>query len=356
MAMSPADAKGPPRVLFLADCGAEVGGGHVMRCLSLAEALAGSGARCAMLATPAVTRVLDVFADQRLERASVAESSQEGLVEAGIAFADDWVADILVIDHYGLDHAQELALSNAVRAVVAMDDLADRPRHCQLLVDPTLGREAADYDGLIEPGTRVLAGPAYALLAPAYAAMRKSVLSQRRPQTPARRLLVSLGLMDLGGVTGRVLNLIMPLLAGMEVDVVVGAAAPSLAWLRSLEAREPGVRLHVDSRGMARLISMADIGIGAGGVSTWERAALGLPSVSLILADNQRSLALGLERRGASLAIEARGDGLTREAPQALERLLADGDLRQRMSEVSTALCDGRGAHRVAQAVLALAT
>ena len=325
-----------------------------MRCLALAEALTASGARCAMLATPQVARVLDVFADQRLERAVVADAPLPELVGACAAFARDWTADVLVTDHYGLEPSQELTLSTVVRAVAAMDDLADRSRQCQLLVDPTLGREAADYASLTPPGTRVLAGPAYALLAPAYAAMRRSALSVRRPEDSPRRLLVSLGLMDLRGVTGRVLDLILPQLSGIEIDVVVGAAAPSLPGLRRLEAREPSVRLHVDSRGMARLIGMADLGIGAGGSSTWERATLGLPSLSLILADNQHGLALELERRGASLAIDARGEGLREELPQALARLIGDGDLRRGLSEVSADLCDGRGAHRVAQAVLAL--
>ncbi len=353
MAMSPAKPKpSPARILFLADCGPEVGGGHVMRCLALAESLMASGARCAMLATPQVAQVLDVFADQRLERAAVTDAHE--LVDACVAFARDWKADALVIDHYGLAPSQELTLSEAVRAVAAIDDLADRRRHCQLLVDPTLGRDAAEYAGLTPPGTQVLTGPTHALLAPAYAAMRKSALSARRPEDPPRRLLVSLGLMDLRGVTSRVLDLILPQLSGIEVDVVVGAAAPSLPWLRRLEAREPGVRLHVDSRGMARLICTADIGIGAGGSSTWERAVLGLPSISLILADNQHSLALELARRGASLALDARGDGLSEELPEALARLIGDGDLRRRLSNISADLCDGRGAHRVAQAILAL--
>ena len=355
MAMSPANAKAPVRVLFLADCSAEAGGGHVMRCLALAQALIGAGASCAMIATPAVGRVLDAFADDRLERAPVPEAPLHTLVDACVAAGRAWAADVLVLDHYGLAPVQELALSRAAPLLVAIDDLADRAHHCQLLVDPTLGREAADYAGLTPRGSRVLAGPAHALLAPAYAAMRASALAARRPQDPPKRLLVSLGLMDLRGVTGRVLNLIRPQIAGLEIDVAVGAGAPSLPWLQHLAEREPGVRLHIDSRGMGRLISLADIGIGAGGSSTWERAALGLPCISLILADNQRGPALELDRRGASLAVEARGEGLAGDLQAALGRLLADAGLRAQLSQVSAGLCDGRGAHRVAQAVLALA-
>jgi UDP-2,4-diacetamido-2,4,6-trideoxy-beta-L-altropyranose hydrolase len=352
MAMSPAKAKPPARrILFLADCGPRVGGGHVMRCLSLARALLDRGATCAMVSPPAVERVLDVFADPRIEHLAVAEGPLHALVDAARELAGSWSADVAVIDHYGLSAEQERHLRLPITAI---DDLADRPRHCALLIDPSLGREPQDYAALAPKDAIVLTGPAYALLAPAYAEMRAGALAARRPAAAPRKLLVSLGLMDLRGVTGRALNALEPLLEGLEVDVVVGGQAQSLPWLNHLTARDPRVRLHVDTRDMAALIGAADIGIGAGGSSTWERAALGLPSLSLVLADNQRQLTSELDRRGATLAVEARSETFASDLQAAFGRLRADGDLRQALSERSAALCDGQGAGRSARAVMQL--
>ena len=355
MAMSPAKLNSSPaRVLFLADCGNQTGGGHVMRCLSLAQALQAQGAACAMVATPAVAKVLDVFADARLERLAAPEGPLHGLVEAAREAAALWAPTVIVVDHYRLGALQEQRLSGGAIAIAVIDDLADRDHQCRLLADPTLGRAAEDYEPLTPAGTRVLAGPAYALLAPAYALARGAAVRARRPEAPPRRLLVSLGLMDHGGITGRVLNLIQSEAGDLEFDVVVGAGAKGLPWLRHLAGLDPRIRLHVDSHQMASLIAAADIGIGAGGSSTWERATLGLPSISLILADNQRGLALELARRGATVAVDARGDTFVKALPEVLGRLLGDGELRRQISESSAALCDGEGASRVAEAVLAL--
>jgi len=353
MAMSPAEAKQPQRrVLFLADCGPEAGGGHVMRCLSLARALVDRGAACAMVCTPAVARVLDAFAGGWIERLPVPDGPLHRLVDAGRDHAVRWAADAAVVDHYRLSADQERRLAVPIAAI---DDLADRAHHCGLVIDPSLGREAEDYASLTPAGARALAGPGYALLAPAYAEARSWAIRTRRPDPEPRRLLVSLGLMDLNGITGRVLHALAPHLEGLDIDIVVGGQARSLPWLSHLAARDARVRLHVDTREMAALIASADIGVGAGGSSTWERAALGLPSISLVLADNQRALTFELDGRGATLAVEARGGEFASELAAAFRRLREDGELRRRLSETSAALCDGQGAARAAEAVLALA-
>lgn len=353
--MIPPNATGKPhRVLFLADCGPEVGGGHVMRCLSLAGALMAQGAVCGFLAPPDTARVLDVFAGPDIERAPAAGGPLHQLVEAAAKAAASWRADLMVVDHYGLGASQETLLRGAGGRVVVIDDLAERAHDCDLLIDSTLGRAPDEYAALIPASAVALTGSAYALLRPEYAACRPAALARRRPAEPPRRLLISLGLMDLRGVTGRVLNLIRPALDGLAVDVVVGSGASTLPWLRHVVGQDPRLTLHVDTQGMAELIAAADIGIGAGGSSTWERAALGLPSLALILADNQQPLAFELDRRGAAVAVETRAAGLAEALPAAFGQLVGDGALRTRLAETSAALCDGSGAFRVAEAILGL--
>ncbi len=354
MAMSPAKPKpSATRILFLADCGPDVGGGHVMRCLALAGALIGKGAACAMLATPASAKVLDAFAPDGLERIEAEGGSTHAFVLAARAAAERWGPDVMFVDHYRLAANDERQFEEAGAIVAVIDDLADRPHGCRLLVDPTLGRTPEAYAALTPKGCRVLTGPDHALLAPVFAEARPTAAIRRHPAEPPRRLLISLGLMDLGGVTGRALGSILPQLGDMTVDVIVGSSAPSLPELRRLVEADARIRLHVDARDMAGLIFAADIGIGAGGVSTWERAVLGLPSISLVLADNQRGLALELDRRGALLALET--SELSADLPAAFAKLIGDGPLRRSLSETSAALCDGQGAARVAEALLALA-
>lgn len=322
-----------PSILFAPDSGKEIGGGHVMRCLTLARVLAGRGWRAAFAVGPAGRRLVQTFGWD------------------GIAIGDrvDSPAEVVVLDNYGLDAAVETPLRAAGRRMVVIDDLADRPHDCDLLIDAGFGRVADDYAALA-PGAPVLAGPAYALLRPGFAAARAPSLS-RRDGRPVERALVSLGLTDLGGVTARVVEALLPELGDVELDVVVGAGAASLMGLRRLVEGDRRLRLHVDVTDIAALMGGSDVAVGAGGSTTWERACLGLPSLSLILADNQRAMARAFDAAGLALAVEAAAADFTPALLAGWRRLIADGALRMELSRRSAAICDGLGAERAADAV-----
>lgn len=313
------------KVLFVCDAGAAVGGGHVMRCLTLARALQGQGAEVAFVRTPDTEGILARFAPD-------------------MARADDAAgADLVVLDSYRMDAAREAEWRGRATRLAVIDDLA-RPHDADLVLDPSFGRAESDY-----AAPAVLAGPAYALVRPEFAARREKALARRGE--PARRCLVSLGLTDVGGITGRVAEALNG--SGLMLDVVVGAGAPSLPVLQAMAARGD-VTLHIDTADMAGLIARADLCVGAGGSSVWERACLGLPTVTLILADNQRDMAMKLDEAGATLALDARWPGLERRLSEAVARLLDDDGLRARLAATSAALCDGLGAERAASALMGL--
>jgi UDP-2,4-diacetamido-2,4,6-trideoxy-beta-L-altropyranose hydrolase len=336
--------------LFLADAGQDVGGGHVMRCLALAEALRGHGAACAFLAAPAAAPVLERFADGAVERLPAEGGGPDALAGQAARAAGEWRADIIVADHYGLGADQHRRLREGGRRLAVIDDLTDRVLACDLVIDPTLGRGADAY-GAVAPRAKALTGPNWALIRPEFAAARAAALKGRRNEEAPRKLLISLGLTDVGGVSAKVLAAVQPLAQRLDIEVVVGSGAPSRAALD----RQLGISVRTDARNMAELIGAADIGIGAGGASVWERACLGLPSILVILADNQRPQALELADRGAVLAVDAQAADFPRRLATAFSDLRTDPRLRSRLSQVSAALCDGRGAVRAAEAVLKLA-
>jgi UDP-2,4-diacetamido-2,4,6-trideoxy-beta-L-altropyranose hydrolase len=313
---------GASRILFICDAGAAIGGGHVMRCLTLAGALRAKGASVAFLATSETAPTLDAFAPAEVGRAAAGEGG----------------FDAVVVDHYRLSLDDEAALCGLGGRLVAIEDLG-RPHPAAALV--------------IDPGG--LEGPGYQLVRPEFSFLRPAALDRReegaRRGGETQRALVSLGLTDVGGITGRAVAALLPVLEGVALDVVVGASAPSLPILRSLAA-EGRIDLHIQTDLMAELIAEADIGVGAGGSSLWERACLGLPSVSLILADNQRDLTMKLDERGATLALDARWPGFEARLAAAFGRLRRDAGLRARLGETSAALCDGQGAGRAAERVL----
>ena len=319
-----------PRIVFLPDYGPAVGGGHVMRSLTLAGALASKGAYCA-------------FAVEE-ETAVRARTFAATPVDIWPTDPACWPGDpvVCVIDNYAATAADERALAEKGFKVAALDDIG-RVHDCDLVIDPGLGRTAADYRGR----AKVLAGPSFALVRPAF--------TEVQPERMGGRLLVSLGLTDLGGITARVLARLVTLAGWSDLDVVLGDNAESLAYARDLAARDPRVLVHVDSLNMAGLTARADLAIGAGGSSVWERACLALPTLLLVLADNQAPMARRLEAMGASLVLDARARDFEAAFETLAVRLLGDPSLLASLAARSHALCDGRGADRVADAVLALA-
>jgi len=335
------------RILFVANAGPEVGGGHVMRCLTLARALNDRGADCNFLATPEVAEILNVFGPE-MPREAVTSLTASGLADAltGVRF------NAIVFDHYGLDRGQQDAMSRG-RPVLVIDDLANRPLGADIVLDSGPARRMSDYGLLVEGHTQLLLGPAYAPVRPEFAEQRAEALAHR--DGPVRRILVSLGLTDLGGITGRVLDRLRPrLAAGMAVDVVVGSGAAGLAGLKRLASRDPRLSLHIDSQDMARLTAEADVALGAAGSTTWERCVLGLPSALVVLADNQKEAAAAMAAAGAAIILDANSPEFEPSLDRALVHLLNDGALRRKLSEASAGICDGQGAWRTAEVLLDL--
>jgi UDP-2,4-diacetamido-2,4,6-trideoxy-beta-L-altropyranose hydrolase len=339
-----------PRILAFPDCGPRIGGGHVMRCLTLSRALSAKGAAVAFAANPPAQGVLTAFGERELTVYPLSDDVAEAAPQAAAA-ADAFKADWVVLDHYRLNPEQEIALRGP-RRLLALDDLADRPRPADLVVNPGYGRLPGNYAGLVPKGAVVLAGPEFALVRPEFSAGRDKTLERRREGGHLKHVLISLGLTDVEGITGRVVRALRPHLDGLILDVVVGDAAPSLPALRDEAKTDCAIRLHVDSQAMAELMRQADIAVGAGGSSVWERATLGLPSVTLILADNQRPMIQAMAQVGLTLAVDAMVPGFEENLVAAVKRLVEDAALRRWLFEAPCHACDGKGAERVAELVL----
>jgi len=235
---------------------------------------------------------------------------------------------------------------------MVVDDLADRAHDCVLLLDQNLGRSDADYDGLVPDACLRLTGPHYALLRPEFAAARAASLTARAARLgSARNIMVAMGGTDAPDATGWVIGQLaqMDLPQGLDVTVVLGATAPHLDAVRAGLHRLPCTsELLVGTDRMAALMAQSDLAIGAAGSTSWERCALGLPTVIVVIADNQIEGARALAASGAARQVALRADV---PLQQAVAPLLVDGGIRAQMAQAAAALCDGAGGPKVAAAL-----
>jgi UDP-2,4-diacetamido-2,4,6-trideoxy-beta-L-altropyranose hydrolase len=335
-----------PNILFVVDAGPAVGGGHVMRSLTLAGVMEAQGARCRFVAAPAAAAILAAFAPETAQAPALSTAPRD-LAEA----VAGETYDAIVFDHYGLSAGDHRTMAQGQPTLV-IDDLADRPLGADLVLDSGPSRRADDYEGLIDDGTRLLLGPHYAPVRPEFGGLRDTALAWRGE--PVGRVLVSLGLTDVDGITARVVDRLRPRIGEAGLDVVLGVNAPSLAGLSKVAKRDTRIALHVDTPHMARLTAEADIAVGAAGSSTWERCTLGLPTLMLVLAENQRAAAQALADREAALVVDLASPEFEPNFDRALMRLTTDAVLRRQLAASSAALCDGQGGPRVAEAFLKL--
>lgn len=316
-----------------------------MRCLTLAREIHGRGADIVFLTNEEAFAVVPALASSPFDVEVVAGGA--GAVAEALGRRWHERTDLLVLDHYDWRAADETILREAVDRIIVIDDLADRPHDCDMLVDVNLGREARDYAGLVPDGTAMKIGPRYAPIRREFVAARPAALARRAEGGTVRRILVSLGLTDLNGITLDVVNALRGAGISHHLDIVLGPVAPSLAALRALN--DPALDLYVAPQDMASLLARADLAVGAGGSSGWERCALGLPAVVLVLADNQRAGTTALAAAGAAVMLEA-NDLAALGAP--LLSLINDQEARRRMSAAAAAVYDGAGAARIATALL----
>lgn len=332
------------KVLIRADASAVIGIGHVARCLTLAEQLLAQGATvafaCRALPGHQLARIAgeghEVFAlpaDTDDDIAALARS-----LPPGVSF--DWI----IVDHYGLEARWENAARQWARRIMAIDDLADRPHACDLLLDQNFTASAALYQSLVPAACELLAGPRYALLRPAFRQGRAA------DADGARRVLVSFGGFDQAGMTLKTLQA-LACIDGVQVQCIAGQASADLPVLQALVNQRPGWELLGFVDDLPQRMASATLFVGAGGGTTWERAALGLPSLCVSVADNQVGNAEALARAGVHLYPGAAGQVTVEVLARCITRLLDDAALRGQFSERSRELVDGLGAQRVAAAL-----
>jgi UDP-2,4-diacetamido-2,4,6-trideoxy-beta-L-altropyranose hydrolase len=265
------------------------------------------------------------------------------------ALAANWPEGVtLIVDHYGRDARFEAACRPWAARIVALDDLADRPHAADLLLDPTLGRDRADYRSLVPKSCALLLGPDYAPLRPEFAAARDAALARRGRQAP-QRLLIAFGATDPINATGAVLEALALAGSALAVDVALGDAAPHLAEVRGRVAALAGARLHVETTEMALLMTASNCAIGASGSTSWERCCLGLPALVAVLAANQAGIAASLSAAGA---VWSAGEWRVGCADALVARLAAlTPESMAEMSAAAARICDGLGAERVADGI-----
>jgi UDP-2,4-diacetamido-2,4,6-trideoxy-beta-L-altropyranose hydrolase len=352
-------------VVFRVDASNLIGTGHVMRCRTLASALQLRGARTRFITRKHSGHLAEVLARDGFQVELLPEPagvgcdagyagwlgvSQEEDARQTIFSLKGLVCDLLVVDHYALDSVWESLLRPHASKIVVIDDLANRAHDCDVLLDQNYSLSGPErYQPWVPASCQLLLGPRYALLRPEYVQIRESMA----PRTGSvQRVLIYMGGSDSANVTGMVLRALRSSrLQHLDVDVVIG---PNFVF--QIEITEMvKARLRTQAYGqqphLAALMATADIVVGAGGATTWERLCLGVQSLVVSIADNQVPACEALASSGL-IRYLGRAENVTAELiEEALVQELASVDDPCARQMQSHTVVDGFGACRVVEAI-----
>jgi len=360
------------KVVFRVDASMQIGTGHVMRCLTLAEELQNKAAEIYFICREMPGHLADFIRDKghhvyllsndeindqqsRQDSDSylswLGVESQQDAIETGEVLKNIEDVDWLVIDHYAIDEQWEAVQRDLVKKILVIDDLANRSHVCDVLLDQNFYHNfKTRYTGLLPDGCEQLLGPAYSLLRKEFRETRKKI---NRLNKEVKRLFIFFGGVDASNMTERVLQAIINSdVEKISIDAVIGKTNPHKQQIEKLCATNKNIVLHIQIDDMARMIAQADLCIGSGGTVTWERCCLGLPAIAYSVAENQRQLLLDSAKAGL-VYVPDEDNPAAEDIVCDLKSMLHNSCLREHISQAGFAAVDGKGAVRVTNMMLA---
>jgi UDP-2,4-diacetamido-2,4,6-trideoxy-beta-L-altropyranose hydrolase len=329
-------------LIFRVDASPEIGTGHFMRCLALAQAWKDKGGEAIFITACKNETLLQRLRNERFG-VNVLPGSGDWTEIKNILdkYPDSWI----VLDGYHFDEAYQQKIKETGHRLLVIDDMAHiKHYYADIVLNQNLHADLLRYS--CEPYTKLLLGTKYVLLRREFKAWRGK---KRKISKIAKHILVTLGGADPANDTLKVVRALHQVnIPGLEAAVVIGSSNVHVDALKAEISRSGlPVRLIRNAENMPELMAWADVAIASAGTTAWELAFMGVPMILLVLAENQVRIAGELAVIGAAQNL-GRSDGLS--SPYiglALSQLIQSPKMRSNMSRRCTRLVDGRGSERI---------
>lgn len=378
-------------VVIRADANSKIGMGHVMRCLSVADALLKRGEEVLFVTAddtpvPLLTkkgipyRVLHTdYADMEAELPKLWNALSElpqgpGEPEAALPQRNTFI----LVDSYYVTEKYLAALKKRITTIY-MDDIYAFSYPVDMLINYNIYGEEMGYEkDAAFADTKLLLGTKYVPLREEFSAgagygqSRKELSAETENVTPAEDrlhqtaeqgrtadggILITTGGSDSFNLAGQLLMEAMKYdaLKEKEYHVVSGSLNPHIGELQALAQKHENIHIHCNVTNMAELMAESEVALSAGGSTLYELCAMGVPVIAFSFAENQERLVQTFVKRGiAQYGGNYRTDGnkMIQNTIAGLETLLEDKNLRSEYRKKARTLVDGKGAERIAEALL----
>ncbi|MCM8532284.1 MAG: UDP-2,4-diacetamido-2,4,6-trideoxy-beta-L-altropyranose hydrolase [Lentisphaeraceae bacterium] len=344
-------------VVIRTDSSVNIGNGHMMRCLTLAEELISRDYEVLFLCRLIEAHLVDLLSNKDIELSLIdlpeyvgdsteslwSDYEQNRDAENCQNILKGRQVKALLVDHYGLNAVWESLFKNFADKIMVIDDLANRTHDCDILLDQNFYLDKNRYEELTPPTCLKLEGPFYSLL--------RSEFTQVQPilkESSRIRIFMFFGSADLLNLTSFALQSIQSLNSlDLQVDVVIGKSNPHRKQVEEICENQPAFKLYIQVNYMAELMSQAHLSIGAGGTVNWERFYLGLPALVVSVAENQVKSSEDLAESGLIHYLGHYHKVTQKDISEKLKEILNQPEELKKLSDKVKALVDGKGVSRV---------
>ena len=333
------------------DSSSEIGIGHMMRCLTLAQELKNNFDKIIFLTQKDSGNFIGTIMKNEFEVIFIPTTNNDPNIIKNLITAYSENKNFLLIDHYDIDTDFELSLKNIFERIFVIDDLANRKHDCDLLIDQNYYRDLNQrYEKLIQNGTIALLGPKYAIIKAEFKNTDKKTIKKN---TQIKKILVSFGGSDLTNECKKVLDALCSIEnSKFEIVVVAGIYNHKFEQLKKLYEKYSNIKIYRHVNDLSRLMLNSDLFIGAGGTTTWERLYMGLPSIVTIISNDQKESIEFLSDTGHVINLGLAKNVTTKTYVQAIQK--SNPDLIYSMSLNNQKLVDGNGCGRIKKQIIEL--
>lgn len=330
-------------VFFRLDVGENIGVGHFVRCLALANVLYDLGRRAGFIVSETHDFIESELSGLDHLLVEIGENSEAEDAEKTIQILQAHRCKNMVMDHYGLSETWELMVGKQSKIVV-FEDQPNREHKANYLIDGTPGRERSEYESLVESDCNLLLSSNYLVIRREFLNNRENSIRRRKECSDLSCILISFGGSDVDNLSGKVVEYLRNNGYSNEIVVVTTSINSNIPQLKSICDQNQST-LVVNPTDMAGLMTKADLMIGALGSTTWERGVLGIPSIAIQVADNQQAIKQLLgDVEGCDVADDQA------HLFTLISKRLVPLDVKEFGRDIDSvsALCDGLGAYRIA--------
>lgn len=349
---------------FRADASNEIGTGHIMRCLAIADVLLSRGHKVGFICAQINPQLKDLIRsrqiplfqtqpDPKTGQGSYRHShwligSEEADAELTIKAIGNVNCEGVFMDHYGLAKPWEDLILKKTSNVAVMDDLCDRPHSARILIDYNIYKNEKDYSALVDKSTQILQGPAYAPIRMELRDLRENVQSH---SGQVRSVLISFGGSDSQGYTLRAAEgLVLSRKKFEKVRIILSPESKTHSAISKI-CHENAYELLNPTPKLGEYILKSDFGIGAGGVTQVERSFLGLPSLIASIAENQSVLSAKMSEIEICKSLGDAAHITSGDWSKAIQKYSSDQKWLKETQEKGLSLFDGKGCDRIVNAL-----